>query len=153
MVAVEKGEPLVSAHVDDVRPFSIAIIKAWACNSLLDSSTKLFFERTLSLENKTLHVRIQRFENGRFVSVSEGGQKIGSLVVSLATGAGEMPVTTTIIPPRSPDSAFVMRLAAEQISSRIGGIVLFSMFVQKDLSNDDAKSLLSGIMEMISDDA
>lgn len=116
---------------------------------MLDPSAALASEKELNVGNRIFYVKIQRFENGRFVSVSEGGQKIGSLVVSLVARPGEMPVTTTIIPPRSPDSAFVMRLAAEQISSRMGGIVLLSLFIQRDLGNDDAKSLLSGMMEMV----
>ena len=71
---------------------------------------------------------IQKFENGYFVSVTEGNNKLGSMVISLASGP--TPVTTTIIPSKT-ESLF-LKLVAEQISVRKKGIVLVSTFVQKE---------------------
>ena len=116
----------------------------------MDQPGATFSEGALKIDKRTLSIRIQRFENGFFVSVSEGGPKIGSLTVSLAGGvAGRMPVTTTIIPPRSQDSAFLARLVAEQVSSRAGGIALFSLSIREDLDGNDTKTLVSEIMEMV----
>ena len=100
------------------------------------------------LESRSFSLQIQKFENGYFVSVTEGSNKIGSMVVSLATGP--TPITTTIIPSRN-ESLF-LKLTAEQISTRIRGIALVSTFIQKELEPNTAKALMSEIVEMIDND-
>ena len=97
------------------------------------------------MESRNFSLQIQKFENGYFISVTEGSNKLGSMVVSLATGP--TPITTTIIPSRS-ESLF-LKLVAERISTRMRGIALVSTFIQKQLEPDTAKSLMSEIMEMI----
>ena len=99
----------------------------------------------VSLESRNFSLQIQKFENGFFVSVTEGPSKLGSMVVSLATGP--TPVTTTIIPSRT-ESLF-LKLVAERISTKMRGIALVSTFIQKPLESDTAKALMSEIMEMI----
>ena len=76
----------------------------------------------VSLGSRNFSLQIQKFENGYFISVTEGSNKLGSMVVSLATGPA--PVTTTIIPSRS-ESLF-LKLIAERISTRMRGIALDS---------------------------
>ena len=102
----------------------------------------------VNLESRTFFLQILKFENGYFVSVTEGTNKIGSMVVSLATGP--TPITTTIIPSRT-DSIF-QKLIAEQISTRMRGIALVSTFTQKELEPNTAKALMSEIMEMVDND-
>jgi len=97
------------------------------------------------LESRSFSLQIQKFENGYFVSVSEGSNKLGSMVVSLATGP--TPITTTIIPSRS-ESLF-LKLIAERISTRMKGIALVSTFFQKPFEPETAKALMSEIMDMI----
>ena len=99
----------------------------------------------LTLDSRNFSLQIQKFENGYFISVTEGSDKLGAMVVSLATGP--VPVTTTIIPSRS-ESLF-LKLVAERISTRIRGIALVSTFIQKQLEPDTAKSLMAEIMDMI----
>jgi len=99
----------------------------------------------VNLESRTFFLQIQKFDNGYFVSVAEGTNKIGSMVVSLATGP--TPITTTIIPSRN-DSLF-LKLIAERISTRIRGIALVSTFIPKELESNTAKALMSEIMEMV----
>ena len=99
----------------------------------------------INLESRSFFLQIQKFENGYFVSINEGSNKLGSMVVSLATGP--TPITTTIIPSRS-ESLF-LKLVAERISTRMRGIALVSTFIQKQLEPDTAKTLMSEIMEMI----
>ena len=99
----------------------------------------------VNLESRSFSLHIQKFENGYFVSVTEGSNKLGSMVVSLATGP--TPITTTIIPSRS-ESLF-LKLIAERISTRMRGIALVSTFIQKQLEPDTAKTLMFEIMEMI----
>ena len=99
----------------------------------------------VNLESRSFSLNIQKFENGYFVSVTEGPNKLGSMVVSLASGP--TPVTTTIIPSRS--ETLFLKLVAEQISTRMRGIALVSTFIQKPFEFETAKSLMSEIMEMI----
>jgi len=99
----------------------------------------------VNLESRTFFLQIQKFENGYFVSVTEGTNKIGSMVVSLATGP--TPITTTIIPSRN-ESLF-LKLVAEQLSTRIRGVALVSTFIQKELESTTAKALMSEIIEMV----
>jgi len=99
----------------------------------------------VNLESRSFSLQIQKFENGYFVSIAEGSNKLGSMVVSLATGP--TPITTTIIPSRS-ESLF-LKLIAERISARMRGIALVSTFIQKQLEPDTAKTLMFEIMEMI----
>ncbi|AFS81592.1 hypothetical protein NKOR_08695 [Candidatus Nitrosopumilus koreensis AR1] len=104
-----------------------------------------FFQKLVNLEGRNFSLNIQKFENGYFISVSEGSNKIGSMVASMATGP--TPVTTTIIPSKT-DSLF-LKLIAEQISIRVRGIVLVSAFIQKELGSNTAKDLMSEIMETV----
>ena len=104
-----------------------------------------FLYKAIVLDGRNFSLQIQKFENGYFVSVTEGSDKLGAMVVSLATGP--VPVTTTIIPSKS-ESLF-LKLIAERISTRMRGIALVSTFVQKQLEPDTAKSLMSEIMDMV----
>ena len=88
---------------------------------------------------------VLKFENGNFISVSEGVEKLGSMVVSLSTGP--TPVTTTVIPART-DSLF-LKLTAERISTSTKGIAIVSAFIEKELKPETAKVIMSNITEMI----
>ncbi len=107
-----------------------------------------FSQKVVNLESRTFFLQTQKFENGYFISITEGINKIGSIVISLATGP--TPITTTIIPSRT-ESIF-QKLIAEQISTRMRGIALVSTFTQKELEPNTAKALMSEIMEMIDND-
>ena len=104
-----------------------------------------FFHNLVNLESRNFSLNIQKFQNGYFISVTEGVNNIGSMVVSLATGP--RPITTTIIPSRSEE--LFLKLVAEQISTRMHGIALVSVFVQKKLEPSTAKGLMTKIMDMI----
>jgi len=109
--------------------------------------------RTLNLEKRTVSIMVNRFENGSFVAVCEGEQKIGALTASLVpagSGATSAPASAlTVIPPPHPDMAFFLKLAAEQVSARCGGIALLSVSVRDVLNNNDAKAVLTAIMEAV----
>ncbi|MDH3361842.1 MAG: hypothetical protein OEW86_08510 [Nitrosopumilus sp.] len=104
-----------------------------------------FYQKMVHLENRNFSLNIQKFENGYFISVTEGSNKIGSMVASLATGP--TPITTTIIPSRT-ESLF-LKLVAERISVRVRGIAIVSAFIQKELEPNIAKALMFEIMEAI----
>ncbi len=109
------------------------------------SSPNGFSEKTVDLESRSFSLQILKFENGCFVSVSEGSSKLGSMVVSLTTG--QYPITTTVIP--SKNESLFLKLIAERISSRMHGIAIVSTFVQKELDPNTAKVLMTEIMEII----
>jgi len=104
-----------------------------------------FSKKTIDLGGRNFSLQILKFDNGSFVSVSEGSSKIGSMVVSLNTG--QNPVTTTVIPSKS-ESLF-LKLVAEKISFKMHGIAVVSTFIQKELDSDTAKVLMTEIMEII----
>ena len=112
------------------------------------SSPNGFFHKHVSLESRNFSLSIQKFENGYFISISEGDNRIGSIVASLATGPN--PVTTTVIPSRT-ESLF-LKLVSERISTRMRGIALVSASFQKDLEPNTAKGLMSELMDMIEND-
>ena len=109
------------------------------------SSPNGFSQKTINLESRSFYLQILKFGNGSFVSVTEGANKLGSMVVSLATGP--TPVTTTIIPSKS-ESLF-LRLTAERISTQMRGIAVVSAFIQKELDPTSAKAIMTEIMELI----
>ena len=104
-----------------------------------------FSEKTVDLESRSFSLKILKFDNGCFVSVTEGSSKLGSMVVSLTTG--QNPITTTVIPSKS-ESLF-LKLISERISSRMRGIAIVSTFVQKEIDPSTAKVLMTEIMEIV----
>ena len=109
------------------------------------SSPNGFSEKTVDLGSRSFSLQILKFENGCFVSVTEGSPKLGSMVVSLTTG--QNPLTTTVIPSKS-ESLF-LKLVSERISSRMRGIAIVSTFVQKEIDPSTAKVLMTEIMEIV----
>lgn len=109
------------------------------------NSSNRFLQKTINLEGRSFSLQTLGFENGYFISVSEGSNKIGSTVVSL--GIGPMPITTTVIPSKS--EGLFLKLMAERISTRVKGIAVISSFVQKELEPNVTKALMTEIMELI----
>ena len=112
------------------------------------TSPNVFIQKTICLENRNFSLKIQKFENGCFVSITEGSNKIGSMVVSLSTGYA--PITTTVIP--SKNESLFLKLIAERISTQMRGVALVSSFIQKKLESNTAKAIMSKIVEMLDND-
>ncbi len=112
------------------------------------SSPGGFAQKAVSLDGRKFSLRVLKFANGRFVTVSEGDDRIGSMAVSMA--AGPAPVTTTIIPSKS--GSLFLKLAAEQVCARAGGIAMVSSFVRGDLGRETAKALMAEILDMVQND-
>ena len=98
----------------------------------------------VDVENRSFLVMILKFDNGNFISISEGSERIGAMVVSLSTAP--TPITTTVIPAKM-ESLF-LKLVAEKISTMTRGIVVVSSNVQSELKPETAKTLMSEIVEM-----
>lgn len=104
-----------------------------------------FLKKTIDLGGRYFSLQILKFENGSFVSLSEGINKIGSMVVSL--NMGQNPVTTTVIPSKE-DSVF-LKLIAEKICYKMNGIAIVSAFIKKEIDSETAKVLIAEISDMI----
>ena len=115
----------------------------------ISGGSDVMSENTVSVQGRTFFVQVHRFENGVFAAISENSRRLGSLAVSLVSRPGAAPVTTTIIPPRDPTCAFLMRMAAEQISSRTRGIAAVSVYADGEIGAPASKELLEVLVGMI----
>ena len=108
-------------------------------------SESRFSKTVIDIDNRSFTIQVLLFDNGSFVSISEGQEKIGGLTASIGTGT--IPITTSIIPAKS-ESLF-LKLITEQLSSIITGINIVSAFIPKELENKTAKILIAKIREIV----
>ena len=104
-------------------------------------SESRFSKTVIDIDNRSFTIQVLLFDNGSFVSISEGQEKIGGLTASIGTST--VPITTSIIPAKS-ESLF-LKLISEQLSSIIAGINIVSAFIPKELENKTAKTLITKI--------
>ena len=104
-----------------------------------------FSKTVVDVDKRSFTVQILLFDNGSFVSITEGQEKIGGLTASI--GTEPVPITTSIIPAKS-ESLF-LKLISEQLSSIITGINIISTFIPKELENKTAKTLIAKVKEII----
>ena len=104
-----------------------------------------FSKTVIDVDKRSFTVQILLFDNGSFVSITEGQEKIGGLTASIGTGT--IPIITSIIPAKS-ESLF-LKLMSEQLSSIITGINIVSAFIPKELENKTAKILIAKTREII----
>ena len=104
-----------------------------------------FSKTVVDIDKRSFTIQILLFDNGSFVSITEGQEKIGGLTASIGTGS--VPITTSIIPPKS-ESLF-LKLISEQLSSIITGINLVSAFIPKEMESKTAKTLIAKIKEIV----
>ena len=110
---------------------------------MLDESR--FSKTVIDVDNRSFTLQILLFDNGSFVSITEGQEKIGGLTASIGTDT--IPITTSIIPAKS-ESLF-LKLISKQISSIITGVNIVSAFIPKELENKTAKTLIAKIKEIV----
>ena len=104
-----------------------------------------FSKAVIDIDKRSFTIQVLLFDNGSFVSITEGQKKIGGLTASIGTGS--VPITTSIIPAKS-ESLF-LKLMSEQLSSIITGINIISAFIPKELENKTAKILIAKIREIV----
>tara|TARA_Y100000031_G_scaffold91354_1_gene100402 strand:+ start:102 stop:440 length:339 start_codon:yes stop_codon:yes gene_type:complete len=104
-----------------------------------------FSKTVVDIDKRSFTIQILLFDNGSFVSITEGQEKIGGLTASIGTGS--VPITTSVIPAKS--ETLFLKLISEQISSIITGINLVSVFIPKKLENKTAKTLIAKIKEIV----
>ncbi|MGI0102231.1 MAG: hypothetical protein ACREA7_06510 [Nitrosotalea sp.] len=102
-------------------------------------------KKTVTVNQREFLVQIVPFDNGDFISITEGKEKIGMLVVSI--GSGGRTSTATVIPSKS--ETIFLKMVSERVASTINGICIFSLNIQKELELDSMKVLMNEIMEII----
>jgi len=108
-------------------------------------SESRFSKTVIDIDNRSFTIQVLLFDNGSYVSITEGQEKIGGLTASIGTGT--VPITTSIIPAKS-ESLF-LKLMSEQLSSIITGINIVSVFIPKELENKTAKILIAKTREIV----
>jgi len=104
-----------------------------------------FSKTVIDVDDRSFAIQVLLFDNGSFVSITEGQEKIGGLTASIGTNT--IPITTSIIPAKS-ESLF-LKLMSEQLSSIITGINIVSAFIPKELENKTAKILIAKTREIV----
>ncbi|MGQ0638117.1 MAG: hypothetical protein ACT4N1_01970 [Nitrososphaerota archaeon] len=102
-------------------------------------------KKTVKVDNREFLVQLVPFDNGNFISITEGKEKIGAMVVSI--GSGTRISTATVIPSKS-ESLF-LKMVSERIASISNGICVVSLNTQKELGLETMKTLMNEIMEIV----
>jgi hypothetical protein len=97
----------------------------------------------VNINERLFLVQILNYENGNFVSVTEGSENIGGMIVSI--NSGPVPSTSTIIPPKS-ESLF-LKLVSEKIAYVRQGMCLITGNFEKALDKEITKQLMDIILE------
>jgi hypothetical protein len=103
-------------------------------------------EREIKTESqRTFTLKCVSFENGLFIVVAEGANRIGSLTVSISSSNKSN--TATVIPSRY-NSMFINSIS-EKVSSMVNGICVVSLYNAKQLNLEDMKAIMGEIMNII----
>ena len=97
----------------------------------------------MNINERSFLVQILNYENGNFISVTEGSENIGGMIVSI--NSGPMPSTSTIIPPKS--EALFLKLVSERIAYTRQGMCLVTGNFDKALDKEITKQLMDIILE------
>ena len=97
----------------------------------------------MNINERSFLVQILNYENGNFISVTEGLENIGGMIVSI--NSGPVPSTSTIIPPKS--EALFLKLVSERIAYTKQGMCLVTGNFEKALDKQITKQLMDIILE------
>jgi hypothetical protein len=85
------------------------------------------------------------FQNGCFLIITEGEQRVGAISVAISTSNR---VNVAKVIPSKYDSMFI-NTVAEKVSSMINGICLVSLHNKTQLQLDDMKAIMGEVMMII----
>ena len=97
------------------------------------------------MNHRDFLVQMLPYANGNFISISEGEEKIGTLVVSISSGGRVS--TASVIPSKS--ETILLKMVSERVALTMNGICIFSLNIGKDLDLDSMKVLMNELMEII----
>ena len=102
-----------------------------------------YTKKLVNINERSFLVQILNYENGNFISVTEGSENIGGMIVSI--NSGPVPSTSTIIPPKS--DALFLKLVSERIAYTRQGMCLVTGNFEKALDKEITKQLMNIILE------
>jgi hypothetical protein len=105
----------------------------------------LVVRTVMSPSRRTFLIKFLSFQNGCFIALVEGSNKIGSISVSISSSNK---INTAKVIPSKFDSMFVNTIS-ERVSSLINGICVVSFDSIKQLQLDDMKEIMGYIMNLI----
>jgi hypothetical protein len=108
-------------------------------------SNRTLFRSVSSESHRTFLLRFLSFQNGCFISLSEGSDRIGSLYVSISSSNK---VNTAKVIPSKFDSIFVSTIS-EKVSSMVNGVCIVSLHSTKQLQLCDMKAIMEEIMNLV----
>jgi len=108
--------------------------------------TDVLVIRQIKTESKRIFsLKFVSFENGFFIVLAEGSDRIGSLSVSISSSNK---VNTARVIPSKYDSLFISTIS-ERVSSMVNGICIVSLYSMKQLSLDDMKAIMGEILNIV----
>ena len=108
----------------------------------------LVVRTVISPSRRTFLIKFLSFQNGCFIALVEGSNKIGSISVSISSSNK---INTAKVIPSKFDSMFVNTIS-ERVSSLINGICVVSFDSIKQLQLDDMKEIMGDIMNLIEEE-
>ena len=102
-----------------------------------------YTKKLVDINQRSFLVQILSYDNGNFISVTEGSENIGGMIVSI--NSGPVPSTSTIIPPKS--ETLFLKLVSEKIAYVKQGMCLITGNFEKALEKDTTKQLMDVILE------
>ena len=102
-----------------------------------------YTKKLVDINERSFLVQILNYDNGNFISVTEGSENIGGMIVSI--NSGPVPSTSTIIPPKS--EALFLKLISEKIAYVRQGMCLITGNFEKPLEKEATKQLMDIILE------
>ena len=102
-------------------------------------------KKTVQVDNRAFLVQVVPFDNGNFISLTEGKEKIGAMVVSISSGPNAS--TVTVIPSKS--NSLFLKMISERVASATNGICIVSINIQKELELEAMKVIMNEIMEAV----
>ena len=102
-----------------------------------------YTKKLVDINERSFLVQILNYDNGNFISVTEGSENIAGMIVAI--NSGPVPSTSTIIPPKS--ETLFLKLVSEKIAYVKQGMCLITGNFEKALEKDTTKQLMDTILE------
>ena len=111
----------------------------------MSDTNGLVIRKVITDSQKSFYLKCISFENGLFIIVVEGANRIGSLTISISSS--NKTNTATVIP--SKYNSMFINTVSERVSSMINGICLVSLHSVKQLNLNDMKAIMGEIMNIV----
>ena len=108
--------------------------------------SKDFKSKSIKVGKRRFYLKLIRYQNGGFLSLSEGNQSsIGSVI--LAIKAGGMVESTTIIPEKR--QGILLTVLSHVLAEYFEGLALVSLYISSEISQGEAKIILASLKKLL----